>query len=196
MFALLGAVVVFSSCKKDSNDDHKSAESKSVSINAAAFDKWVYFSFETDTIVTVADFSNSLEWDIAFHRSDIRLNCGNSGKGKGGCLSMGKVSFDDVTEAPADGTYELDATMKVLKNYDLANMVEVDEPANLLMSQWVTRSGMSNTGPLYTVNNNIYIVRTANGRYAKVWLNGYLKEGKGGFITMKYAFQKDGSRKF
>ena len=202
MLALLGAVVVLSSCKKDSDsytptntDDYTPTESKSVSVDASAFDKWIYFSFETGAVVEVADFTTSLDWDIAFHRSNIRLNCGKSGKGKGGCLSLGKVSFDAVAEVPAEGIYEIDATMKVVKVYKQP-MVEVEEPANVLMSQWVSMSGMGASGPIYTVNDNIYIVRTAKDRYAKVWLNAYLKEGKGGFITMKYAYQKDGSRKF
>lgn len=194
MLALLGAVVMLSSCKKDS-DDFTPTESKSVSVDASAFDKWIYFSFETGAVVDVADFTTSHDWDIAFHRSNIRLNCGLSGKGNGGCLSLGKVLFNDVAEAPANGTYEVDAMMKVIKVYQQP-MVEVDEPANVLMSQWVSMSGMGASGPIYTVNDNIYIVRTAKGRYAKVWLNAYLKEGKGGFITMKYAYQKDGSLKF
>lgn len=193
MFALLGAVVLLSSCKKD-NEDFTPVNSKSFALDASAFDKWIYFSFDADTIVEVADYATSLDWDIAFHRSNVRLNCGKSGKGTGGCISLGNVSFDAVKEAP-EGIYQVDTIMKLVMS-NIQPMVEVDQPGNILMSKWVSMVGVGMGAPTYTVNDYVYSVRTAKGRYAKMWLNGYTKDGKGGYITMKYTYQKDGSRKF
>ena len=44
---------------------------------------------------------------------------------------------------------------------------------------------------------NVFIVKTAKGKYAKIqFLNFLNDQDKSGYLTLKYAFQKDGSTKF
>lgn len=67
----------------DSIEEPKPAlEIKSVQIDARSYSDWVYFSFDKGEVVTInpTTFSTDLSWDIAFHRNDVRLNCGASGK--------------------------------------------------------------------------------------------------------------------
>jgi hypothetical protein len=65
---------------------------------------------------------------------------------------------------------------------------------------WMTMSYMGQGVRTYEYSNQIFVVKTADGKYVKVWLKAYTKlvEGskKGGYITMKYAYQPDGSRSF
>ena len=50
--------------------------------------KWVYYSFEKNAIVQVADPQNSLDWDIAFFAYYAKLNGGASGKGQAGVAKL------------------------------------------------------------------------------------------------------------
>lgn len=192
--ALMSAAVFISSCQKDDSSVTPSVGSV-VTLNASAYDKWVYFSFETGAEVAITDFKNSTDWDIAFHRGDVRVNCGAAGVGQGGSFNAGKVDFASVKEAPATG-YSLNTTIKILESYTMPP-VYVTVPGDTLVTKWLTVIPNTNAKPTYIPQDYIYVIRTAKGKYAKVWLKDYFNEaGTGGYITMKYAFQADGSRKF
>ena len=113
LFIALGTLVGFQSCSDDDDDVKLKAIEKEVSIDATAYDKWVYFSFEKGEVLTkttgkgVEEKMPGLDWDIAIHRWDIRLNCGESGTGKGGALlsegNVAKTGWDALTEAPMEG---------------------------------------------------------------------------------------------
>ncbi len=179
------------SCEKD---EATSQSGKVIEINASAYNAWTYFSFEEDTVVSIDDYTTSTDWDIAFHRSDIRVNCGQSGPGQGGSYNAGKVNFNSITEAPADG-YSLNTTIQILESYTMPP-VYVTVPGDTLVSKWL-KIITDVTPPTYEYSDNIYIIRTANGKYAKVWLSNYFNSNaKSGYITMKYQYQPNGSRQF
>lgn len=192
------AIVSFSSCKKD--DDTQKSPSATViegtkTFDATAYDKWVYFSFKDTTVVNVSDYKTSTAWDIAFHRMDVRVNCGESGPGKGGSLTLGKIDFTSVAEAPESG-YSLNASIKIMESYSVPPVYVTTQGDTLLSNKWITYIP-SMSGPTYTLSDHIYIVKTADGKYVKLWLKDYFNaEGKGGHITMKYAYQTSGSRSF
>ncbi len=101
---ILAGFLTFTSCKKEETPEHETKTvSKTTTINASAYDKWVYFSFKENKVVEISDFTNSLDWDIGFHRHNVRINCGKSGIGQGGTYNAGKVDFSSVTEAPETG---------------------------------------------------------------------------------------------
>lgn len=186
--ASLSAII---SCDKD---DSPTQSGKTITIDASAYSTWKYFSFEEDTVVSITDFSTSTNWDIAFHRSDIRVNSGQSGPGNGGSYDMGKVDFNSVTEAPADG-YSLNTTISILESYTMPP-VYVQTPGDTLVSKWL-KIVTDIVPPTYQYSDNIYIIRTAKGKYAKIWLKDYFSnDAKSGHVTMKYVFQSNGTRKF
>ncbi|MGE0077969.1 MAG: HmuY family protein [Bacteroidales bacterium] len=188
----LGAMALLTSCDKD---DSTSPEGKTITIDARSYSEWKYFSFDEDTIVPIDDFSTSMNWDIAFHRSDIRVNCGQAGLGQGGSYCVGKVDFKSVTEAPADG-YSLNTTISILESY-IMPPTYVTVPGDTLVSKWLTIVTSNTAPPTYVFNDNIYIIRTASGKYAKVWLKDYFDENStGGYVQMMYSYQSDGSRSF
>lgn len=77
----------FVSCDKSKDTPTVTQETvKNAVVNASDYAKWVYFSFEKGAIVELseAEAKTSLDWDLAFHRYDIRTNSGKSGQGQGG----------------------------------------------------------------------------------------------------------------
>jgi len=204
LFLLFGLItsLSFNSCTK--KDDNNSVfEVKTVLITANLYDKWVYFSFDKGTTSTtnydVTDFTTKTDWDLAFHRNDVRTNSGASTtvNALGGVKDMGIVSFESVTDAPTAG-YTVDASSMIVSNPNIGGVPTMyTTTTNAAFKTWLTINTAVNP-PVYTVNNNIFVVKTASGKYAKVWLKGYVNpaDSKSGYITMQYLYLSDGSTKF
>lgn len=190
---LLSTVLVFVSCDKDDDNEppvNDDVVMGTIIFDATAYDKWTYFSFADTQIVEVNDYLTSLDWDIGFHRFDVRVNCGTSGSGQGGSLNAGEIDFSSITEAPESG-YSLNDSIDIMQ--EAGNWVYEAVPGDTILASWLTFTGPP---PTYTVNDNIYIIKTADGKYAKIWLKDYYNDNsETGHITMKYVFQPDGSIK-
>lgn len=154
---------------------------------------WVYFSFATGTEVqgiTEANRMTRSDWDIAFNRFNMRTNSGRSGSGKGGAVETNKTSFADVNEAPADG-YVTDVEITI-RGYSNGAMRELKSTGNVALGKAIRFSGPP---PTYTLNDHVFVIRTADGKYAKVIFESYHNsQKKSGYITFRYAYQPDGSR--
>jgi hypothetical protein len=199
--------VSFVACSDD-DDESPLAIEKEVEIDATAYDKWVYFSFKTGAVVgtsAVDENRDKLDWDIAFHRWDVRTNSGTSGSGKGGAYlatdKFAKTGWDALIEAPTTG-YKADAKISVTAatkpSYQFKEVNGSDVITGKMKAggTWMIFTGPP---PAYEITNQIFVVKTADGKYAKLWLKGYTKlvggQKLGGHITMKYAYQEDGSTK-
>ncbi|MCC8407521.1 HmuY family protein [Mucilaginibacter sp. UR6-1] len=133
----------------------------------------VYFSIDNGTQVTGTDTASAV-WDIALQRTNILVNSGTSGKGTTAAQLLKNTAFDKVTTAPADGYIEDSAQAKAVPPgtgqgwylYDMTN---------------------------HTVNpapGRIIVVKTSSGKYAKIEVLNYYKNGDGdpGYYTFRYAF--------
>lgn len=203
LLALVCALFIMTSCEKDEElklpgdvKDFKFLEAKS-------YTEWTYFSFSKGDTVNVTDFQNDLSWDIAFHRGDIRLNGGASGKGKGEAINTGVVvkegseadDWTSVAEAPKDG-YSKDEVGKVTIAFTGANIEEEDQPFSQVASTWITID-TSNPPPKYTYHNNIYIVKAADGNYVKLWVYDYKNEkNAAGYVSFRYQYNESGASTF
>lgn len=149
-------------------------------LNASSPEKWVYFDFSKGSVVDVSDRS-SLNWDLGFKRSLIISNGGETNpKGMGGIIELNHARFESVTEAPETG-------------YIADIRTSPEETENPAVKKWYDYSYWSHT---LTPKNNIYIIRTADGRYAKMQILKYSCGRVSGCYTIKYAYQGNGSRKF
>lgn len=200
MLALTGSMLMLTSCKEDDDDDNDKGGGDStgalkvntVTLDASSYTDWTYFSFGKGEVVSVSDFSTSTGWDIAFHRSDVRVNCGASGPGQGGTYATGQSDFEAVATAPESG-YSLNGMIEVAVDISAMPPKMETVPGDSILSGWVEYS-MGQGGPTYTYSEEIYIVRTAEGKYVKVWLKDYFNDNsESGHVTMKYAYQSDGS---
>lgn len=181
------SVLLFAtSCEKNKKkDDSTDPIAKVISnLDASAYDKWVYFSFETG-ISEIRSYKESApgKWDVAFHRENVKTN-------QGSAMKTDKTSLDALTQVPV-GEYVKDemTTDKVI--VDMSQMMQgkigYDTTAtNMAMNGWVTRRGMP---PVYTVGDNVYVVRTKDGKHAKLKFTSYKNDSdKSGFVSFSYVY--------
>lgn len=143
---------------------------------------YTFYRLSDSSIVSLAD-SATTKWDIAFRGTSIIVNSGSSGPGAAAGQVLTGVDFDTLSMAPEAG-YNVDApnTPALGKTWYSYN------PTNHLIS---------------IVPGKIFVLKTADGKYAKLQLLGYYKgapaspkpEEPARFFTFKYVIQKDGSRK-
>lgn len=196
LFASLILSLFLSSCEEE--DNPLQANEGLITIDASDYGSWVYFSFEKDAVVEITDYKNSLDWDLGFHRSDLRVNCGKSGIGEGGSIATGIFNFDDITIASETG-YSVNDSIEIA--VDLASYPPIMEtvPGDTVLANWIEMTYGGAFGPEYSFSNEIFVIKTSDGKYAKIWLKDYFKvindESKSGFVTMKYSYQSDGSKK-
>ena len=153
-------------------------------LDARASDTWTFFDFSRGSVVEVPH-QFGLDWDLAFQRHKIIANGGATNpKGRGGLLNLGEVPFEEVTEAPADGYIE-----DTIASISPAGILT----ENLAIKAWYRYSMLTH---LLHPKPNTYIVRTADGKYAKIRLVSYYCDGgeASGCFTFEYVYQGDGSR--
>lgn len=154
---------------------------------AIALNRFTFFSFEDDGVVLSYDEesradSNSTRWDLAFRGTEIIANGGDKGPGEGG-LQIVVGAFDEVTEAPADGYA---ASLSAGSGNGWYNY---DPPTNIVAP----------------IPGRVLLVRTAEGRYAKLRILSYYEGSPdpidpfadaARYYTFEYVYQPDGSRGF
>ena len=160
-------------------------EAATFTVDATSREAWTYFSLAKGGVVEVADPANSMNWDLGFQRTKVKLNGGVSGPGKGRAVMLTDVEFNEVNEAPASG-------------------YAADSEANLAIVAQSEKGWYIYTGPpshwILPLENRVFVVQAADGTYAKLQFVGFYKDNAnktdGGFITFEYLHQPDGSRQF
>ncbi|MCC8170424.1 MAG: HmuY family protein [Parabacteroides sp.] len=189
LFTCLAATLLYTtSCSDDPNssdDTPVSDEVKTCVVNATSYKDWVYFSFVSGNSIEVADPKTSLDWDIAFHRYDMRTNGGASGSGNAGVIKRTEEDLSAIFEIPQTG-YEADKMDSV--NYAGMPPVNTADSRNLLLSSYMDVDTRQ-MPPQYTLHSNVFVVRTAKGRYAKLRFTDYRndKDVKG-HIKIEYIY--------
>lgn len=212
MTAVVAGIFTIVSCKKDSgkepdkpqNEDVKEVKNLNVSSN-----DWVYYSFEGNK--TVAE---NEPWDVAFRQYDIKT--------KEGVLNTKKKNFEEIKEAPYDG-YITDIERYTFQGRVLTKNVSspvISMGYSEYFWQFITEKGIINNipegereavkatlvhdngwqtfsyaqgGPSFQNNGWIYVVKMANGKFAKVHLTSFTDDKNAPFfVTFKYKISKDG----
>ena len=158
---------------------------------------WIYFSFAEGKELTGIDESNrgdNLKWDIAFNRYNFRTNSGLSGKGQGGVLDTGETDLNLIPAVP-EGEFEVDEMGEIIKSMSSMPPPKMKTPLNKLLGKAIKMK--MQMPPVYVPNNHVYIIRTADGKYAKIKVLGfYNEEEESGYVTFEYEYQPDGSLTF
>jgi heme-binding HmuY-like protein len=155
-------------------------------LDARASDQWTYFDFSRGSVVEVPH-QFSVDWDLAFQRHKILANGGATNpKGKGAMLNLGEVPFEEVTTAPTQGY--VDDTIASITPDSLTT-------ENLAVKAWYRYNMFTH---ILRPKPNVYVIRTADGKYAKMHLLSYYCAGgeASGCFTFEYVYQGDGSRSF
>ena len=149
-------------------------------INAFSLKDWIYFDFSKGAVVNISDRA-SHDWDMGFRRAKIISNSGASNpSGKGGIAAIENAEFVSVMEAPESG-YMIDISKNAL------------ETENPVIDRWYLYNYMTHE---LKPKKNIYIIRTADGKYVKIQIMKFYCEGLAGCYTIKYVYQGNGSRRF
>lgn len=204
---LLTGLVAFTSCSKDDNKTPtpippQNTAKEVKNLNASDEQKWVYFSFETGTIVEVTNPKTTDNWDIAFNRYNIRTNGGVSGIGEAEVVNTNSKDFAAVTKAPAEG-YEKD---KEVTEYGRprpgqTQPSETKSEKNPVISGTVNKQDskgwynytppkQGENTPHFEITKYVYVLKTAKGgKYVKIQLTGYTNDkNETGYITFSYDF--------
>ena len=134
---------------------------------------------------------------MSFKGYYVKLNGGTSGKGKAEVVKVEGTDFATVTEAPKAG-FAKDAQGQMSQgNYP--NITKVDASFSQYMSGgFGTKTGIIGLDPtkapkVYVPTNYIYVLKTADGTYAKVQVTDYYKDNAdvlGGTPKLKYQLSK------
>ena len=204
--AALVAGFTLTSCSKDSNkeEEKKPANVKQEKNLNARQEKWVYYSFEKNAIVEVADPQNSLDWDIAFFAYYAKLNGGASGKGKAG---VAKVAGDDfsapIATLPSEYIQDVKGTMSY-GNYP--NLTEKEDTFSTFLSGgFDTPTGYVSLNPnnrqssggkwpsVYAPTKWVYVLKTAKGAFVKFQVTDFYNDKTdANYPSFQYILSEDG----
>lgn len=146
-----------------------------VTIDARDGSRWVHFDFDKRSAVD----GPLAGWDLALNRYHVVVNGGTGYPGAGGAIAIG-APWEAVTEAPASGYATTDGALE-------------DGAATPGLERWYRYGFFSH---LLEPKDETYVIRTAEGRYAKLRiLSYYCPQATPGCMTLVYGFQGDGSRR-
>lgn len=145
---------------------------------------WVYLKLATGEAVAVTDLEalSSTAWDLAFKRSMVRTNGGDSGPGKGGAIRVA-LPWGNV-----DATTLGDKTLPTESWFDADCMLERDASGNLI----TTFSGWSEydeaTHVLSAAPDVVFLTAAADGALYKVAVLDYYStpSGSHGSVSGRY----------
>ena len=205
---LLVGFFALTSCSKDEKEEDKPAGVKQEKNLNARQNKWVYYSFEKNAIVEVADPKNSLDWDIAFFAYYAKLNGGESGKGKAGVVKVG-TDFSAPVTLPKEGDYKQD-TKGTMSYGNYPKLTQKEDTFSDYLSGGFKSEGEDFTGFVFLNPNNssvrggkwpsvyaptkfVYVIRTAKGAYAKFQVTDFYNERlQANCPSFQYILSEDG----
>lgn len=165
------------------------AVQRATDIDARAEDgNWTFFSLREGTVIPPED-STTTNWDLAFKNTMIRVNGGVSGPGNGALVLLRDTTFHAVRNAPLDSHFRSDSTIA-------AGGLALPTGSGNGWYEYDLGSGLILPFPA------VLVIRTADGRYAKVQIESYYlgapenPDPMEGFrhYTFTYFFQPNGSR--
>jgi hypothetical protein len=155
--------------------------------------RFTYFSLRENRIITDADTLTN-KWDIAFREFFIKVNGGTSATGGGNAAAIvANSTFEAFTEIPATET----------------GWLQDNAPAfaiNPAPGGWYTYN--STTFIALPIPGKIFVLRTADGRYAKMEITSFYRNGATPdvaaspvtkalnqfFYQFRFVFQANGSK--
>ena len=149
-------------------------------VDARSENVWIYFDFSRGAVVPVLDPKEDA-WDLAFKRYVMKTNGGRSNPdGQGAVLKLNRRDFAGLSAVPGDVEFQADVHPK--------NRLH---PFNPVLEKWYNYSYLAN---VLAPKPEVYVIRTQEGKYAKVRMLSYYCTGNvAGCMTFEYVYQGDGS---
>ena len=138
-----------------------------LTVDARDAEAWRFVSLARGTVLSPPDTAG---WDLAIRRFHI--------VSAGGLRSLGDTAFEIIGQVPADGY--------------VATALGADT-VNPAIARWYRYGFFSHQ---LSPKGHVWALRTPAGRYAKLEVIGYYCPGLvAGCVTLRYAWQPDGSRR-
>ncbi len=152
-------------------------------IDSSRIDEWVHFRFADGRLTRSEKIAkDSRDWDIAFHRAKIVTNGGATAKdGSVSVAAIEGASIDSVVKAPGKG-YLVDQATD-----------DLTETMNPVLDKWYIYDFWRHT---LKPKNNVYLLRTSDGGYAKFRIKSYYCGVAPACYTIEYVYSASGSGKF
>ncbi len=137
-----------------------------------------YFSLKSGGEVSITDPATSTAWDLASDFVTIYTNGGTSGPGQGAAVLYESTVFDSVDMAPQGG-------------YLADDSLAIPDPEWAIGDSWYTYDFMTHSLSLNA--GNTYVLRTANGKYAKLeFVQAEFAGQSGGVAVMRVEYLENG----
>ena len=148
--------------------------------------KYTFFSFQNG-IVAASD-SASMKWDVALKGTTLLTNGGTSGPGQGGAVVLDGV-FDETRTLPASAAIRSDTKA----------LLAIPTGSG---KGWYTYDPQTHL--ITPTAGKVIVVRTAEGKYAKIEILSYYKgapavptqASESRYYTLRYVYQPDGTPTF
>jgi hypothetical protein len=152
-------------------------------VDARSKEMWMYFDFSRGSVVPV-DNPKTSDWDLSIRRHVIRTNGGATNpNGQAALLALEGQELGAVSRVPDEAAFVSDVRDKKRLH-----------PYNAVVDKWYKYSYTTN---VLLPKPIVYLVRTQDGKYAKMRIVSYYCKGNiSGCMTIEYVYQGDGSRQF
>jgi hypothetical protein len=158
------------------------ASAETTTIDASSKETWTYWSFSFGQVLESVE-DGSLDWDLAFRRTEVRTNGGTSGAGQGAAADLGDVEILDVT---SPDSFEL-ASDEMLPLPGPPGSGE--SSGNPVLSSWYDYNPQTHK---VSPRAKAFLVRTAHGDWAQLRVFDW----QDGVFTVQWAFAGVGQSAF
>jgi len=143
-------------------------------IDARSREDWVYFSFPLGT--TVSTSQENLDWDLAFRRTDILTNGGETNlQGQAGAVDLDRVPLDEAATPSGGFLQDVTTEDRGLENPALHSWYNYD---------W--------TSHIITSKNHTYALRISTGEVVLLtFVSYYCDDGSSACVTFRYRHVQD-----
>jgi hypothetical protein len=168
------------------NDDERTLfiDASVGGLNGQDTHPWVYIALDTGQAVAVTDLEalSSTAWDLAFKRSVVRTNGGDSGPGMGGAIRIA-LGWDKVTRATLGNK-----ALPTEAWFDADCMLSLDAAQNLIttFSGW---SEYDEANHVLSAADVVFITAAADGSLYKVAILDYYGTPTGGHGSVAGRYQ-------
>ena len=143
---------------QDGDDNVSTIDASAGGMSSSHMNPYVYVSLSDGLKVEVDDESalDSTDWDIAFKRSIIRINGGDSGPGQGGVAYYPSGEYATFDAVPQSSDYTVDEFI----DEDCDVLTGPIGGPNTAFSMWYDYDVETHT---MTIREGVYVVRGADG---------------------------------
>lgn len=163
-------------------------------VKTVEYTEWAYIDLSGRKVTTVPigeEYDSKIpgDWDFAIHRYDIKTNGGAAYK-------TAYTSFDDLKAAgklPEETAFVEDEWTTDKIAIDMTGMMDgniiyTDSYRNTVLSSWLNVD-TSTMPPIYTMSNQVYIIRLKDNTYAAIRFTNYTNaRGIKGYIDFDFLY--------